>query len=594
VLAGELFGAVEICPSDPDIAYAVSYRAVHRSDDGGRTWVRMNREDGTWGSPGLVAGLPIDVQCDPDDPMRVEVNNYLGGNFLSRDGGQTWLSASKGYTGALIRQVAVSPDRGATVFSGSRSGVFRSEDGGGRWVGTQYIPPELIMPEAPVKLTEMFALAVDPSDPDHLIASSQETPGFLVTDDGGRSWELVQYPAGVLPPITLTFSPADAQVVFAGSADYYTCKDRFAANPGECVSPDSGFSLSEDSGETWLRPPESALDGQAVMTVEAHPEDANIVFAGTHSLGLMRSADRGVTWEQIGDGLPSLPVLDVAIHPRNPDLVFAGTQGAAVYKSTDGGENFAQASAGLEPNAYIFSLVVDETDEQVVYAADERSGVSVSTDSGASWQAINQGLEHRAVRSLALSSDGSVLYAGVKGGGVWRLGDVPNQVADNDTCVQAIELDAGTHSEQFSFAGTDGAASCDPSPGADLWYRHTVSADGVLHVNTCGSHDVAGADAGVDTVVSVHRGCPGTEQNELPGGCSDDWTTGSDPLVCGALDAGQAGDGAVAVAVNAGDELWIRVGRHGPVNQGEFWLTVALDESPGLPAPRRPERRVVP
>jgi len=79
----ELFSSVEFCTHNPDVAYAGSSDAIYRSDDGGHTWQRFGRPGGTWGSPGIVAGFPIDMQCDPEDPMRVFVNNYLGGNFLS-------------------------------------------------------------------------------------------------------------------------------------------------------------------------------------------------------------------------------------------------------------------------------------------------------------------------------------------------------------------------------------------------------------------------------------------------------------------------------------------------------------------------------
>jgi photosystem II stability/assembly factor-like uncharacterized protein len=587
VLAGELFSVVEFCPSNPDVAYAGSTESIHRSDDAGITWHRYSREDGTWGSPGLAAGFPIDVQCDPDDPMRVAINNYLGGNFLSRDGGETWQSMSQGYTGALVKNVAVSPVRAATVVSSGRSGGFRSEDGAGHWVPTHYPPPELTALQPPIKLTEFFVVIFDPADPDRIIASSEETPELLVSEDTGRSWELVPFAEGLRRPLTMAFAPADSQVVYAGSCDWTRCRDQSGAHPEECNAPGSGFALSEDGGLTWFSPPESALRDTAVLVVEPHPLVAGTVLAGTHSDGLMRSVDSGVTWEEIGAGLPDVSVLDLAIHPLDPGVVYAGLRGAALYKSVDGGETFVQSSTGLEPNANIFSVAVDGGDLQIVYAADDRSGVYVSTDAGATWQAINDGLEHRAVRSLALSSDGSVLYAGVKGAGVWRLGEVDEQPAANDTCDRAIEIGLGIRTELFSYGGANGDASCAGSPGADLWYRHTASADGTLHVNTCGSHDVLGVDSGVDTVVSLHTGCPGTASNELIEGCSDDWTTGSDPAACSMLDTGTPGDGAVAVEVEEGDQVWIRVARLGTVTQGEFWLTVNLVKPPGLPAPRR-------
>jgi len=51
------------------------------------------------------------------------------------------------------------------------------------------------------------------------------------------------------------------------------------------------------------------------------------------------------------------------------------------------------------------------------------SGVYFSTDSGETWQSLNDGLTSRAVIDLALSADGSVLYAATSGSGVFRLGN---------------------------------------------------------------------------------------------------------------------------------------------------------------------------
>ena len=588
VLQGELFSVVEICPSDSAVAYAASYQATYRSDDGGSNWQRFNRPDGTWGSPGLVAGIPIDMQCDPDDPMRVAVNNYLGGNFLSRNGGETWLSASRGYTGALVRDVAVSPDRASTVFAGSRSGVFRSDDGGGHWVGTQYPPPELILPGAPIKLTEINALAVDPQDPAHIVVSSCETPGLIVSEDEGRSWRLAPLPTGVFCPLSLAFAPEEPGLVWAATAPYGRCKEESGADPAECNTASSGVSLSEDGGSTWRRPGGSDLDGIGTLTVEPHPLQPDTVLVGTHNSGVYRSEDRGDSWSAIGVGppaLPTLPVLDLAIHPLDPSLVFAGLQDGAIYRSTDGGTSFVQSSSGLSPNARIFSVVVDPTDIDIVYAADDRSGVYASTDGGASWHPISLGLVHHAVHSLALSRDGSVLYAGVDGAGVWRLGDPAPEPAVHDTCELAVELGPATYAEIFSHAGTDGASGCASPPAADLWYRYRATANGVLHVNTCGTHDVGVIDSGLDTVVSLHDGCPGTPENLLSEGCNDDSTSGNDPAACDLSEVGNPRDSALAVPLAVDQQVWIRVESREVGALGEFWLSVQPDYPPAGQVP---------
>ena len=166
---------------------------------------------------------------------------------------------------------------------------------------------------------------------------------------------------------------------------------------------------------------EQAVD-IAVVALAIHPTDKNVVFASMPTAGLFLTNDGGQTWPPCGAGLPSIPVISLAIDPANPKAVFAGLAGGSVYKSTDGGLSWMQSSAGLDPNARITSIAIDPNSAQVVYVADFLSGVYVSTDSGETWHAINEGLLHRAVNVLALSEDGMVLYAGVEGSGVFRLG----------------------------------------------------------------------------------------------------------------------------------------------------------------------------
>jgi photosystem II stability/assembly factor-like uncharacterized protein len=92
--------------------------------------------------------------------MRIFVNNYGGGNFLSEDGGQNWVNASKGYTGALMHTITVDRNDPAQVYASARSGVFISKDGGQTWDG---------MSRGVARAMEGFALAINPFDSAHLI-----------------------------------------------------------------------------------------------------------------------------------------------------------------------------------------------------------------------------------------------------------------------------------------------------------------------------------------------------------------------------------------------------------------------------------------
>jgi photosystem II stability/assembly factor-like uncharacterized protein len=120
-------------------------------------------------------------------------------------------------------------------------------------------------------------------------------------------------------------------------------------------------------------------------------------------------------------------VLDVralAIDAMNSQVLYAGAENGGVYKSTNGGASWQSSSSGMDPQAVIRAIVIDPTNPQVLYAADLRTGVYRSQDGARTWVKINEGLRTRAVKALAISADGRLLYAGTNGEGVYRL-DLP-------------------------------------------------------------------------------------------------------------------------------------------------------------------------
>ncbi|MHC4990538.1 MAG: hypothetical protein ACYTGC_06115 [Planctomycetota bacterium] len=143
----------------------------------------------------------------------------------------------------------------------------------------------------------------------------------------------------------------------------------------------------------------------------------------------------------------------------------------------------------------------------------------------------------------------------------------------NDWCAFASPVDADDHHVgTLALATNDGESPCGGGMQAtnpDVWYTFTAPSDGLLAVNTCGTHDAPGVDEGMDTVVSVHTGCPGDAENAVS--CSDNAT----PPGCGPLDDGFAGDSSVRTCMTAGETVWIRVTHFGGAGgDGLFELDV--------------------
>ena len=151
------------------------------------------------------------------------------------------------------------------------------------------------------------------------------------------------------------------------------------------------------------------------------PRSEDIVYAGTLEGGVFRTLDGGRSWGPLNRGLPVLHVRALAIDPSNPFVLYAGLENGGLYKTVDAGANWLPASFGMALHAAIRDILIDPTMPQVVYAADPRTGVYRSEDGGKSWVLMNRGLRMRNVNALALSSDGSTLYAATEGEGVFRL-----------------------------------------------------------------------------------------------------------------------------------------------------------------------------
>jgi photosystem II stability/assembly factor-like uncharacterized protein len=439
---GELFSAVEYCESNPNIAYAASDHAIYRSDDAGYTWKPFTRGDGIWGPVGIIPGFPIDMQCDPTDPMRIFINNYLGGNFLSEDGGQTWVTASQGYSGAQVRSVAVDPKQSWTVFAGSRTGVFKNNRGGnGEWIGLSQI---LETKSISIELNEISKIAIDPGDSSHILVGTGFAPYIVSSWDNGYSWELVSVSKNpVMFGVTnISFVPSDTSTVYL-SLTPYSCVEKalFDFDPSECNTEGAGLYVSHNSGDTWA-PSGGNLDmNKGILTFAVHPHDPQAVIAAQYPSGIYMTTDGGKTWVESHSGLSRAAIRAIAYDPVNPDVVFAGVVEGGIYRSMDGGNTWRHSSAGMDANAYITSIVVDPNNTQIIYAADVLSGVYFSSDGGENWTHINEGLDHRSINALSISSDGTVVYAGVEGAGVYRLG-TPSGEPPKGELVEGQESDS--------------------------------------------------------------------------------------------------------------------------------------------------------
>ncbi|WP_462253762.1 VPS10 domain-containing protein [Ekhidna sp.] len=136
-----------------------------------------------------------------------------------------------------------------------------------------------------------------------------------------------------------------------------------------------------------------------VNSIDIHPTNSNILFAGTAGGGLWKSETGGNSWTTMSEDFPILGVTDFFIAPDDTDKMYvltgdaygADTYSYGVYKSTDGGATWANNS-NFTPEVTDFNrmyrMIVDPTDSDVVLIAGN-TGVWKSTDGAITWTQVN-------------------------------------------------------------------------------------------------------------------------------------------------------------------------------------------------------------
>ena len=454
---GETMNVVTVSPSNPQVVYAGHVLAFFRSQDGGETWERFAKPEGGYGPEGIHPGIPISAVVHPFDPRTLFVNNYGGGNFVSRDGAATWQDCSSGYTGAHLHSIDLALGQAGPVYTVGRSGPFKSSDGGASWQG-------LATGEAR-NFSEWNYIAVNPADPQNILLSDEHWAAILYSDNGGQSWRKVfQHPDVDYSAIQqrqgfkrIAFAPGNPQIVYAGMA-----MERQVLDGAYPAAGAWGMFKSTDGGKHWQEINQGlGTQFMNVISLVVNPFNADEVFIGTWRDGVYRSRDGGASWGPVNNGLGGAEVRSLALDPHRPSVIYAGLgEGAGIYRSINAGDQWQSLTNGanglalvcpshvssvgkargisLQPppfrrlNQYsdvawtsIWDLAVDPSNSQVIYAADHGFGMYRSCNGGVSWELINQGLSTRAVTNLAISQDGRLLYAATEGEGVFRWGDLP-------------------------------------------------------------------------------------------------------------------------------------------------------------------------
>jgi photosystem II stability/assembly factor-like uncharacterized protein len=403
-------GAVAIAPSNPAVMYAASGEdggdkgaawsgvGVYRSNNGGRNWK-------------LMTGVPSTrfsaIVVHPKDPDTI----YVAGNkglHKSTDGGLTWLF-NPGVQSLLDGQITdvvisyeeavVVPTAGSSipfalgslnaehVFAGVYlNGVFRSTTAGQqvgatlaftRLDGVDQLPT--IGQAGWVKL----AVGDRGTHGSRFLAAKLGPRGsrIFVSIDRGTTWtERAKDVATISYDewcSVIAVDPEDENVMYAGAAGALKCTINGGATPEDWTSINAGIHADQQD-------------------IVFDPHDPQRMFLANDG-GIYRSTNRGTDWSLASGLLAITQCYDIDISEKDRDIVAAGAQDNGIYY---------RDSSGLWKNIKWgdgTQVAIDPTDPQIFYfSAQEglQDGVPKNVR-----RSINGGASHQKVGQSGLSGD---------------------------------------------------------------------------------------------------------------------------------------------------------------------------------------------
>ena len=209
------------------------------------------------------------------------------------------------------------------------------------------------------------------------------------------------------------------------------------------------LSLNGEGTVEWV------LKAGPVSQVAVDPLQPDRVYVATLGQGLWRSKDAGTTWEQVGEGIASLPERSVEVsrseRVNGLGVVYVGTEPSALYRSEDGGDSFEELTAlqeapslpewsfPPEPDTHhVHQILLDPHEPGTILVGIEQGGIMRSVDGGRSWEDHVDPADYDPHTLLAHPDAPGRVYEGGgasycesrDGGGSWRrdLTGIPDEI----------------------------------------------------------------------------------------------------------------------------------------------------------------------
>jgi len=401
--------------------------------------------------------------------------------------GTAWAANSEwtnvGPQGTSVALLAFDPRDPATVYTGSGTGVFKSQDGGATWNGPMLngrgVGNLLVHPQNSSIIYAQTSFTQDQNP----VADVDPIYQVFKSVDGGVTWTDL-----VTDAILAAVDPQDPDTVYVFAGGY----------------PRLLFKTT-DAGATWLKlggipaglhAVDMAIDPQNHNTVYLAAEG---VINGRNVSTVYKSSDGGATWKESGSGLPQteqfsfygtpsvfgLPS-NITIDSGNPSTLYVSKVATGVYKSTDAGATWRAANLGLVNTPTAFppccstSVVIDGAHSNTLYVMGGNPATPMvyrSVNGGVSWSGISSvGAPGFGFLEIGPQSTlyfaGSTLRKSTDGGATWNALDLGLRTSP----VSVLKIDPQSSGTLYTagFKSTDGGTSWSRLTGIPQGFGLTI------------------------------------------------------------------------------------------------------------------------
>lgn len=317
--------------------------------------------------------------------------------------------------GILFLGAACTP---GTVERDTDGGIYYTEDAGETWVQRNTIYKDRNS-ERTIDNIDIAGLFFSPGDARKIFAITKRE-GLWVSWNAGHNWDPIMSNSGL---IDIAFDRLDPKIIYAAI--------------------DGSIAKTIDEGVAWKGVYTSDTGNIKINSIVIDPKNQNRILAATNQGTLLISDNAGVAWRVLAKTPGAL--YDMQYHPNREQTIYAGSGTVGLVRSRDNGstwEDFSEQFAEFAGTHEYRDFVLIPSG--VVYAS--RYGLLRSLNHGQNWASLPliSGAKDSNIQALAVNpgnpleiyyGTNSTFYVSLDGGLNWIPRTIPTTRPASDVII---------------------------------------------------------------------------------------------------------------------------------------------------------------